>query len=66
MLLFREALEDGDDVATRVLVQSCGGLIREDELWSINERASDGNALPLAAGESLRLVCHPFCEAELG
>jgi len=65
VLLFREALEDGDDVATGVLVQSCGRLIRKDELWSINERASDSHALPLAAGESLRLVCHPFCKAEL-
>src|SRR5438034_4162386 len=66
VLLFREALEDGDDVATRILVQSSSGLIRENELWSVNERASDGNALPLAAGESLRLICHPFCESKLG
>src|SRR5207249_8631550 len=45
-------------------VEGPGGLVGEDDLSAIHQRASDGDALLLAARELARPVFEPIGEAE--
>src|SRR5690606_7763435 len=54
-----------DDIGGR-LVEIAGGLVGEDESWSVGERAGDGDPLLLATREPGRTVGQPRAEAEAG
>ena len=63
-VLYRGLLEQPDDIHRRILVERCGRLVGEDQPRVIDERAPDGDPLPLAAREKSRLVIDPVAEPE--
>ena len=46
-------------------VEVAGGLVGEDDGRAVDERAGDGDALALAAGELVGLVVHAGFEADV-
>ena len=59
-----QAQEFGEDDVGGGLVEIAGGLVGEDQSGPVGERAGDGDALLLAAGELARPVGQAFGEAE--
>jgi len=49
-LAFGQLLEEGDDLASRFLVQRGGGLVGQDELGPMGQGPGDRHPLLLAAG----------------
>ena len=58
--------EQADDGFLIGLVEIAGGLVGEDELGMIDERASDGDALLFAAGELRREMVDAIGETDTG
>src|SRR6185295_2520910 len=56
--------EEGDDLLAGLAVEVAGGLIGEEDGGAVDEGASDGDALALAAGELIGLVMHAVAEAD--
>ena len=54
VLFASEALQKIEDHITGGGVEIAGGLVGEKELWRVHQRAGDGHALHLAAGELVR------------
>jgi hypothetical protein len=52
-----------DGFASRA-VEISGGLIGEEDFWAVDEGASDGGALLLAAGEFAGAMSDAFAEAD--
>lgn len=65
-IFVREFAEEGDDVGPAVFIEGGGGFVGEDEAGAVDERAADGDALALAAGEVAGFVIYAFGEAEGG
>ena len=61
-----EVLHDVEDAAHELGVERRGDLVEEHHVRVHRERARDGDALLLAAGELRREVVHPVAEADLG
>ncbi len=61
-----EGIEQGHDLKAGLGVEVAGGLVREDDGWTVDEGAGDGYALTLAAGELVGLVVHARVEAYVG
>ena len=59
-----EILEQRQDLGAALAVQRAGGLVREDDLAAVHERAGDGDALLLTARQLGRLVLQPIGQAE--
>ena len=59
-----QAEEFGEDDVGGGLVEIAGGLVGEDQSGPVGERAGDGDALLLAAGELARAVGQALGEAE--
>src|SRR5687767_11192760 len=60
-----ESLQDREDLRARVRVEVPGRLVGEDHRRVVQERARDGDALLLSAGELARAVLHAVGEAHL-
>src|ERR1700749_4246105 len=63
--LIMKPLEEGHDFVSRRGVQVSGRLVSQKNGRTIHERPRHSYALPLAAGEFVRLVVHPFREIDL-
>ena len=61
-----EAEELGEDAVGGVLVEVAGGLVRQHQRGAVGERAGDGDALLLAAGQLRRAVLEAVADAERG
>ena len=59
-----ELAEQGDDLGAGVAVEVAGRLVGEDQRRLRHERAGDGDALLLAAGQLRRLVVDAVAEAQ--
>ena len=60
----RGLLEQIDDVHCRILVESRGRLVGEDQPWPIDESAADRDPLALAARQEPRLVVDAVAEPQ--
>ena len=58
-----ELLEQRHHLDAGPRVEVAGGLVGEDDCGSVDQRARDGHALLLAAGELVRVVVEPLAEA---
>ena len=56
--------EQVQDFGSRVAVEVAGRLVGQDQRGLVDQRAGDGHALLLAAGEFGRLVVQPVAQAE--
>lgn len=56
--------KEADDVAAGLLIEVAGGLVGQNQRGRIHQRAGDGDALPLAAGELARAVLRAVGEAD--
>src|SRR5689334_25085973 len=61
-----EPLEDLHDLDARAAVEIAGWLIGEQDRRIVEQRARDGDALLLAAGELIRMVASAIGEADRG
>ena len=59
-----ELVEEGHDLGARMAVEVAGRLVGEDQRGFGDERAGDGDALLLAAGQLGRLVVEPVAQPE--
>ena len=59
-----QLFEDADDVAAGLLVEVAGRLVGQDQRRVVDERAGDGHALALAAGELVRAMLGAVVEAD--
>ena len=59
-----QLVEEPDDLLAGGGVEVAGGLVGEEERGLAHERAGDGDALALAAGELVRLVVHAVREPD--
>src|SRR5258705_12304951 len=59
-----DAREQLDDLPARHRVEIAGGLVGDEDAWSVDERARDRGALLLAAGELARKVIAPRGETD--
>src|SRR5207302_2600819 len=57
-------VEEGHDLVAGFGVEVSGGLVGEDDGGAVDEGASDGDALALAAGELVGLVHHAGAEVD--
>ena len=60
-----ELAEESSDVSTMARVEICSGLIREDDRGFVGERACDGDALLLSAGQLIGTEAEAIREADL-
>ena len=60
-----EFIKEGHDLDAGLGVEVAGGLVGQDDGWLIDQRAGNGDALALAAGELVRLVVHPGFEVDV-
>ena len=65
LALVGEAADFEVEALGRRAVEVARGLVGEDEAGAVHERARDGDALLLAAGELRRAVAEPLAEPEL-
>ena len=63
-LLNDEIVQQAEDRHRSRGIELTGRLIREDQRWRVGQRAGDGDALLLAAGEFVRPVARPAGEAD--
>ena len=63
-LLPCQLAQELNDGLARPLIQGGGRLIGQDQLGLVDERTSDGDPLPLPAGELLGLVANAFAQPE--
>ena len=59
-----QGVKEGHDLQAGLGVQVAGGLVGEDDGGLVDQSPSDGDALPLAAGEFVGLVVHAGLEAD--
>src|SRR4051812_33201072 len=59
-----DRLEQLDDASARVTIEITCWLVSEENAWCIDERAGDGDALLLAAGELRRKVVKAVAEPD--
>ena len=59
-----ETLEERHDLDARLGVEVARGLVGQEDRRVVHERARDGHALTLPAGELVRLVAHPVVELD--
>ena len=59
-----ELVEERHDLVAGLGVEVAGGLVGEDDRGAIDERAGDGDALALSAGELVGLVAHAAVEVD--
>ena len=58
-------LQQGEDLLARGIVQRAGRLVAQQQTRLFCQRAGDGHALLLAAGELGRKIPHAFAEADV-
>ena len=61
-----QALEQGQDLLARLAVQRTGGFVGQQDRRLVDQRACDGHALLLAAGQFVRAVARAFGQADRG
>ena len=59
-----EVVEERHDLLAGLGVEVAGGLVGEDDGGTVDQRAGDGDALALAAGELVGLVHHAGAEVD--
>ena len=59
-----QLFEDGDDVGAGLLIEIAGRLVGEDQRRVVDQRAGDGDALALAAGELVRTMLRALVQAD--
>ena len=59
-----QILQQRHDFRAALAVERAGGLVGEDDLAAVHQRAGDGNALLLSAGKLARAVVQPVAKAE--
>lgn len=59
-----EPFEEAEDGLSVGGVQGSGRLVGQDQGGGVDQCAGDGDALPLAAGQLVRLVCHAVPHAD--
>ena len=59
-------VEERHDLEAGFGVEVAGGLVGQDDGGAVDQRAGDGDALALAAGELVGLVVHAGFEAHVG
>src|SRR5947209_3608645 len=60
--LFVQPLEKIHDFHAGMSIESAGRLVGEQDGWMIDQRARNGDALPLAAGKLVGAVSHSIGE----
>src|ERR1700760_897144 len=58
-----QLIEQGHDFVAGLRIEVSGRLVGQDDRWPINERACNGNALSLSAGELVRLMVHALAQS---
>jgi hypothetical protein len=61
-----QLIEQRHDLNTGFGVEISGGLVGQDDRRAVDQRARNGDALTLTAGELVRLVVHARFEADVG
>ena len=57
-----QLIEQRHDLIAGLRVQVAGRLVGQDDRRPVDERARNGNALPLTAGKLVRLMVHALFE----
>src|SRR5262245_7154307 len=60
-----EVAKEAHDIGGSLAIEGAGRLIRQQQLWIVDERARDRDALLLAARELLRMVAQAIAETHL-